>query len=96
MKDLILRWFAWARAVLRADRSGCTGPDCRTADVRRIPRPPQPPAAEGPIPDRPDHLIDNRTTETMVWVTAHGIDIRPRRPYSRRPCHDRQDREAGH
>ncbi len=83
MHDLISRLLAWARAVPRPDGSG-TGPNTRTtAGTTQVTAPcPYPPLTLR-APRLPDWPMDNgRNPEYMLWVTAHGIDIRHRQPHS--------------
>ncbi|MEU3352517.1 hypothetical protein [Streptomyces sp. NPDC037389] len=78
MHDLIRRWLAWARAVFRttdsASRAGGDRPCPACAGLAA----PQPEA-------RPVDAVDDASY--WVWITAHGIDLRPRVPH--------HDREAG-
>ncbi len=72
MHDFILRCLAWARAVFRPETPGCESPACRPAQGARVPSPmPEPPLADPPTASNPH----------FIWITAHGIDFRPRQPH---------------
>ncbi|MEU1821878.1 hypothetical protein ABZ502_05400 [Streptomyces abikoensis] len=67
MHDLIRRWLAWARAVFRTNNSRAGGD--RTC-----------PACVGLAAPRPEpRPVDDASY--WVWITAHGIDLRPRVPH---------------
>ncbi|MDT0448794.1 hypothetical protein [Streptomyces hesseae] len=69
MHEPIRRWLAWARAVFRTTVSASRASGDRTC-----------PACAGlaaPKPQTPP--VDDASY--WVWLTAHGIDLRPRAPH---------------
>ncbi len=74
MHDFILRCLAWATAVFRPETSGCGSPAGRPAQGPRVSSPmPEPPLADPPT--------GRDTSPHFIWITAHGIDFRPRQPH---------------
>ncbi len=75
MYDLICRWFGWLRAISAPGISGSDPQACRT--VRTVKAPAS--LSVNPAPSAlqlADPSIESSTH--FLWVTAHGIDFRPR------------------
>ncbi|GGP66688.1 hypothetical protein [Streptomyces abikoensis] len=67
MHDLIRRWLAWARAVFRTNNSRAGGDrTCPACAGLVAPKSETPPVGDASY---------------WVWITAHGIDLRPRVPH---------------
>ncbi|MBB5119008.1 hypothetical protein AF335_16095 [Streptomyces eurocidicus] len=78
MHDLILRCLTWARTTFwpgAADRTGraTRAPQIPTPQPMTPPAPKAPSLAEVPMGDGAGPVF--------LWVTAHGIDFRPRQPH---------------
>lgn len=85
MHDLISRLFAWTRATFGPDSSGHSPDTCHAARTPHAPAR-QPVARPAPVgPRRHKWPIDSGSEPgPMLWVTAHGIDIRTRQPHDRK------------
>ncbi|ARZ67367.1 hypothetical protein SMD11_1706 [Streptomyces albireticuli] len=81
MHDLILRCLAWARASFWPGTPGHDSHACRSV---RVPQVPTQQAVTPPAPKTPplaEPPMDDGAGPVFLWVTAHGIDFRPRQPH---------------
>ncbi|GAA0362927.1 hypothetical protein GCM10010319_45800 [Streptomyces blastmyceticus] len=77
MYDLICRWFGRLRAVSAPGTSGFDPQACRAVQTVKAPAS----LSVNPAPSAPQLAVPPIESSThFLWVTAHGIDFRPRQP----------------
>lgn len=84
MHDHIRRLLAWARATVQPDTVDSTRHTFRATSAQQASTS-KPSAPAVPVRPRRQELPVSSGSEPgpMLWVTAHGIDVRTRQPHGR-------------